>query len=158
MEPGPYDRFAAEIEPDQVLLLRGQVDTRKRPAAQPSNTNDEPSAEGNDDEDHVDQLPSLLVEEVIPVHLLTERLTSEIVITIDGTEDHSQAIATTSTLLGEHSGEVPVTFMVQTGNDVLLTLQAGERWTVYPTQDLIDQLRGIWGHVQTRHRQWTGVV
>ena len=158
MEAGPYERFAAEIEADQVLLLRGQVDTRKRPAAQPTTNNEEPSADGNDEEEHVDQLPSLLVEEVIPVHLLTERLTSEIVITIDGTEDHSAAIAATKSLLSEHSGEIPVTFMVQTGNDVLLTLQAGERWTVYPTQDLIDQLRHIWGHVQTRHRQWTGVV
>ena len=153
--------IAAEIEPDQAPPLRNAVDTRKRQQSAPSNTNtsNENALTGdNEEEDTVDQLPSLLIEEVIPVHLLTERLTSEIVIAIDGTDDHQQAIQSTQELLSEHSGEIPVTFMVQTGNDVLLTMQVGDRWTVYPTRELLDALRGIWGQVSTRHRQWTGMV
>ncbi|MFW5859102.1 MAG: DNA polymerase III subunit alpha [Planctomycetota bacterium] len=149
-EAGAYDRFAADCDPDLIALFTGKADRRERrrssaPPPELAGDGEDPGAAGGDATEP-EELPSLIVEEMVPVELVHERLTREVVIAVDALETQSeQRIAGTATLLKEHPGHCPVSLAVQTDADVLLTLAAGDRWRIHPTAELITGLRAIWG-------------
>jgi DNA polymerase-3 subunit alpha len=155
--PGPYEQFGAECEPDLVALFSGTVERRERRSSRPPPPSDDAEPPLGDGEDagpveppHSDELPSLRITEVVPAHLVLERLARELVVTID-----LACAADAAQLLGlvdrcdmvfkEHSGGCPVTLLVHTPGDVLLTLKVGERWRVHPSSALVGRLRSLWG-------------
>jgi DNA polymerase-3 subunit alpha len=158
-QAGAYDKFGADCEPDLVALFSGSVERRERRAQRPAPGLDEGEAgpgEGDEvgmvpDAPAAEELPSLRVSDVIPAHLVGERLTREIVVAVDvGLLGADQAGAKRlldqcDTLLKEHQGACPVTLQVHTPGDVLLTLTLGERWRVHPSNELVERLRAIWG-------------
>ena len=86
-EAGAFDRFAADCEDDLVAIFKGKVDDRKRrqrPNPSPTDSADgDPSADGAVEvEEQTEELPSLIVSDVIPADLLNERLTKEVVLTL----------------------------------------------------------------------------
>ena len=105
------------------------------------------------EEEATEELPSLLVDDIIPLQLLTERLTKEIVIAIDADAHGKGSLDRTEALLKEHNGNCPIRFVIQTPNEVLLTVITGDNWQVHPSLSLLDDLVQIWGkdHVQTVH-------
>lgn len=151
-EPGAYERFAAECEEDMVCLVTGKVDDRdknKGPTPAPAagdDDDDDIAAPAEEREEQPDRLPSLLVSDMVPAHLLEERLTREITVEIDAAEGNiPERLAKTEALVKDHTGPCPLRFLVQTDVDILLTVSVGDRWRVHPTRDLINGLRELWG-------------
>ena len=83
---------------------------------------------------------------MIPVALATERLSTEIALHIDAENTHNRQIMATENLLREYPGHCPIRALIQTPMDVLFTVELGKRWTAHPSQDVIKQLKEIWGH------------
>ena len=157
--PGPYEKFAHDCEPDLVALFCGKLDRRERRPSRPVMTSDDgeaPIEEANAEEgDAAEVLPSLQISDVIPAALVIERLTREIVIHIDTTQcgdagDIERRLKTSETALKEHPGARPLTMLIHTPQDVLLTLAFGEQWRIHPCHDLLEKLRAIWGREQIR--------
>ncbi len=165
-QAGAYERFGADCEPDLVALFSGTVERRERRAQRPAPgggeegelPGDEPGDAGLDaggaDEPKVEELPSLKISDVVPAHLVAERLTREIVVAVDASEltgDAAQArVAGTETLLKENQGRCPVVFQVHTGNDVLLTVTPAAEWGLHPNAGALARLREIWGAGRVR--------
>jgi hypothetical protein len=157
--PGPYEQFGAECEPDLVALFSGVVERRERRNSRPAPAPapDEGEALTPDGEDHAqpeaashEELPSLRIAEVVPAHLVIERLARELVVAIDLDACLDPAavralVESSTTLFKEHSGACPVTLQVHTPGEVLLTLKLGERWRVHPCHELLERLRALWG-------------
>jgi DNA polymerase-3 subunit alpha len=163
-EAGPYDKFAAECEPDLVALFTGAVERRERRSAAPATA---PAAEEDGEvapPEHEDgavaaeaapeALPSLIISDCIPARLVTERLTREIHLAIDLADltvvEGRRRIAEMETLIRENPGPCPLTAQVHTPDDVLLTLAFGDGWKVHPNHTVLGRLRAIWGDSQVR--------
>jgi DNA polymerase-3 subunit alpha len=170
VEPGPYERFAAECEPDLVALFTGTVERRERrqqkasgggggggPPPMHSDEDDSappPPEQAEDAEAEVEALPSIIVAEMVPLALVTERLAREIVVQVDAGDAQAATQATTETrsritrtelLFKENPGNIPVKFQVHTPQDVLITLTVGEAWRIHATDNLVTKLEEIWG-------------
>ncbi len=167
IEPGPYEKFGADCEPDLVALFTGNLERRKRQAQRPKpEAGDEPLSEAGDDaaampepEAEVEDLPSLIISDVVPVRLATERLTTAIqIITTAGTAAADviamRAVSATAMALTEHGGSCPITVCLHVPGEVALTLALGERFRAHPTDVLLTRLAEIWGeaNVSTRCR------
>jgi DNA polymerase-3 subunit alpha len=158
-QPGAYEKFGADCEPDLVALFSGTVERRERRPQRPLLATEDgelPPGEGEEgggviaDAPATEELPSLKISDVIPAHLICERLAREIVISVDAATAGDAAavrrlIAPSETAFKEHPGACPVSVQVRTPGDVLLTLKLGERWRVHPAQELVGKLRAIWG-------------
>jgi DNA polymerase-3 subunit alpha len=170
IEAGPYDKFAHECADDVVALFTGKVERRerRRQAAPPPSEGEEELpvdlADAGDEaavqhEEVKQELPSLIIADVIPADLVVERLTREIHLALDVAEYDRVRVERTELLFKENQGQCPVRLIVHTPNDVLLTLALGDRWRVHPSRALVDQLREIWGprhvRVQAHHAQAT---
>ncbi len=153
-EPGPCERFAADCTPDLVALFQGTVDKRQR-RRRPAQTQD--GNEANDGEamdDDTEEIPSLIIAEMVPIDLAGERLTREITLHVDAEDPLTpQRLAQTRDLMAAHNGTCPVTALVQTGHDVLLTLRCGDGWQVHPSEAILAGLQDIWTEtgVSVRH-------
>jgi hypothetical protein len=157
-QAGPYEKFGHDCEPDLVALFTGTVERRERRQNRPPPTADEgevmPDGEEGGGAMVVDapapeELPSLRIANVVPAHLVIERLTREIVVAADAADAVDAAtvkrlVSHTETAFKEHIGTCPVGLQVHTGG-VMLTLALGERWKVHPSQELVGKLRAIWG-------------
>ena len=160
MEPGAFDKFHHECEENLVALFVGKMSNRDRGNAQRSNNmTDEdgnPNEDGEIQEEEPDFLPSIIVDDMIPVELATERLCVEICLHLDAEQVDKKQIMATENLLREYPGACPVRAMMQTPHDVLFTLELGDRWTVHPNAEVVEQLRKIWGHdrVKTSMKQF----
>jgi len=151
-----------------VALFTGTVDERDRRRQAPSRPIDtedgepDPEAAMAAEDETPDELPSLILKDVVPVHLLQERLTSEITIEVDAQSQGTREVVATERLMREHSGSCPLRLLVQTPNEVLLTLQVGPHWNVHPTAELLSGLREIWGaaavRTKTRFEQPVGAA
>ena len=120
-EAGAYDRFADDCEEDLVAIFKGKVDDRKRrqrpqPTPTASEEGDgEPSADGAvEAQEEREELPSLIVSDVIPADLLNERLTKEVVLTLSKGKDITDPLEQTVTLLKENPGHCPLMFQIHT--------------------------------------------
>ena len=155
MEPGAYEKFHHECDENLVALFVGKMSKRDRQQA-PRPQNTELDEDGNiieqadPEAEEQDYLPSVIVVDIIPVAMATERLCSEICIQVDAESVNKRQIMKTENLLRENQGACPVRVMVQTPHDVLFTLELGSRWTVHPSDDVVKQLREIWGDTQVR--------
>jgi hypothetical protein len=49
-------------------------------------------------------------------------------------------LAASETALKEHVGARPVTMLIHTPQEVLLTLALGEAWRVHPSHELLEKL------------------
>ena len=160
MEPGAYDKFHHECEENLVALFVGKMSNRDRGNARRSNAmTDEdgnPNEDGEIQEEEPDFLPSVIVDDMIPVELATERLCIEISLQLDAEQIDKKQIMATENLLREFPGACPVRAMVQTPHDVLFTLELGDRWTAHPSAEVVEQLRKIWGYqrVKTSMKQF----
>ena len=151
-EAGPFEKFAAECNDDLVAVFTGKVERRERRRAAPP-----PPAEGEevlpgDEEDGmavaeepVQEKPSLILSDVIPADLISERLTRAVVLAVDATADEAARVSATEQLFREHSGQCPVRLLVHAPGEVLLTLALGDRWRIHPSRTVVDELRRIWG-------------
>ncbi len=156
--PGPFEKFAHDCEADLVALFCGTIDRRERQAQRPilNQDGDAPSEDmGMEENSQSDELPSLRINDVIPASLIVERLTREIVIHVNGSaiqtiDDAESQLRASETALKEHPGERPLTVLLHTKEDVLLTLSLGEQWRVHPTNELLEKLRAIWGPQNVR--------
>lgn len=156
----PYDKFAAECEPDLVALFTGSVERRERRAPTPTPlVTADVDADGEvavpeADEAHAPEaaaeiLPSLIIQDCIPARLITERMTKEIHLTMDFAhmtiEDGRRRMADMETLFRENPGPCPVTTVLHTPDDVVLTVALGDNWKVHPHHNVLGRLRAIWG-------------
>jgi DNA polymerase III alpha subunit len=161
--PGPFDKFAHDCEPDLVALFCGTVDRRQKNQSRPTMGGAGTASDGElpgedltvDNESTPEELPSLRINDVIPASLVVERLTREVVVNIDGSQleapqDVEQRLKDCETALKEHPGARPLTVLVHTKQDVLLTLALGENWRIHPCHELLEKLRSIWGRDQVR--------
>ncbi|TVR12568.1 MAG: DNA polymerase III subunit alpha [Planctomycetota bacterium] len=151
-EAGPYDRFAADCDDNLVAIFRGKVDERQRrrqapPAPTLAEEGDEidPAAAMESEQTQEDDIPSLIVSDVIPADILQERLTREIILTVDEQLGLDAVLPATESLLKEHPGACPLMIHVHTPDQVLVKLSADERWHIHPSKDLIQGLQKIWG-------------
>jgi DNA polymerase-3 subunit alpha len=169
LEPGPFERFAHECEPDLVALFTGAIDRRERRggrgggggggggggtggAAGHGGEEDDsappPPEQADEGDGEADALPSIIVAEMVPLHLVTERLAREIVVAVDARQAGEEArrrLAATELLFKENPGTIPVKFQVHTPQDVLVSLTTGEGWRVHATDALVAALEAIWG-------------
>ena len=158
-ESGPFEKFANECDDDLVALFIGQVEFREqrrqsRPPAEgeeeiggevaDAGAEDDDGAVAHQQEEQVVRLPSLQVANMIPMHLVSERLTRDITLAV-GVDQVQERIARMETLFKENDGECPVTVLVHLPDGVALTLALGERWKVRPTLHLITELEQLWG-------------
>ncbi len=149
MELGAFEKFHHECEENLVALFVGKMSNRermqqRRPSAQ-LDEDGNPNAEGEVEEEQPDRLPSIIIEDMIPVELATERLSTDICLHIDAEQSGNRQIMATENLLREYPGHCPVRAMIQTPMDVLFTMELGKRWTVHPSKEVIDNLKKIWG-------------
>jgi DNA polymerase III subunit alpha len=163
---GPFEKFAHDCEPDLVALFCGTLDRREKKNTRPVSPGAFPASEEGDaapmDEgdadsatDAAEELPSLRINEVIPAHFAVERLTREVVVHINGSvvqqpDEIQRRLSASEIALKEHPGERPLSMLVHTPADVLLTLVIGERWRLHPCHELLEKLRAIWGKESVR--------
>src|SRR6185369_14144043 len=96
IEQGAFEKFAHECEPDVVAVFTGTVERRERRPARPApptaGEEELPLGDAADEgmaEPAVaaapapEQLPSLNLSDMIPMRLITERLTRDITIAVD---------------------------------------------------------------------------
>ena len=154
-QAGAFEKFAHDCEPDLVALFCGTLDRRERKPARPAMNSDDsgeaPPAEMDDGADaQAEVLPNLRINDVIPAAVAVERLTREVVLHLDAAalkdpDEQSRLLAASETALKEHAGARPVTMLIHTPQEVLLTLALGETWRVHPSHELLEKLRAIWG-------------
>jgi DNA polymerase-3 subunit alpha len=158
LQAGAFEKFASECEPDMVALFTGSVSRREQRQSRPA------MFIGEDGEPHPDleesapaedagqeELPNLRVDDVVPAHLVAERLAKQIVVDVDFTNAKDESatralIDRCTTLFKECPGACPVNFLVHSPGNVLLTLRVAEQWRVHPTTELVSGLRAIWGN------------
>ena len=164
-EPGAYDKFNANCADDTVALFTGKIERRERKGGgggggrarggggDMMSDDGEPMApdlDAGDDEgaDAAEVLPSLIIDDMIPVDLVCERLTRQVTVRIDARRHGAAQVAETELLLKENPGQCPVRLEVRTPGRVLLTLAPSDRWRLHPTRGALDRLRAIWGGEQ----------
>jgi DNA polymerase III subunit alpha len=156
MVKGPYEKFAADCDADLVALFCGTLDRREKKNTRPTLNSEEgepvlmDEGEADATADAAEELPNLRINDVIPARLAIERLTREVVIQVNGgliqnNDDIEQRLSASEIALKEHPGERPLSVLVHTPSDVLLTLVTGERWRIHPCHELLEKLRAIWG-------------
>ena len=162
IEPGAYEKFAGECEPDLVALFTGSVERRSRRAMRPQGAGEGAEETGSEDAALPDdaavaaaaqeEVPNLHLSDVIPMRLVTERLTREIVIAVDASTHTQRELAATELLLREHAGATRVVMRTWVPGDTVLSLALGERWRVHASEEVIGELRRIWGeaHIALR--------
>jgi DNA polymerase III subunit alpha len=157
-QAGAFEKFAHDCEPDVVALFCGTLERReRRPQRQTVGGDDSEAPTGEMDEggDAAETLPNLRVNDMIPASLAVERLTREVVLHLDTSaypDPSAQArlLQASETILKEHAGARPVSVLVHTPQDVLLTLTLGETWRVHPSNELLEKLRRTWGAENVR--------
>jgi DNA polymerase-3 subunit alpha len=158
-EPGAYERFAAECEPDVVALFAGVVEHRERRANRPPPAEGEEEAgadPGAEDEEAGPVVPieepkveiqiSLQISDVIPMALVTQRLTKDITLALAADEPAKKPpLEKLELLLREHAGSCPLHIQVHLPEGVGLTVALGDRWKVRPSDELLARLAEIVG-------------
>ena len=162
-ESGPFEKFGSECEDDVVALFVGTVEFREqrrqsRPpadgeedvvtAADLGTDDDDAVAVPHPQEEQVVKVASLQVSGMVPIDLVSERLTKDITVALalDATADQLQArLPRMESLFKEFDGECPVTVLVHLPDGVALTLALGQRWKVRPTLELVTRLNDLWG-------------
>lgn len=158
-EPGPFEKFGNECEDDLVALFIGTVEFREqRRQNRPANDGGdedggEPADLGGDDgepvvhqEEQVVRMPSLQVAAMVPMPLVTERLTRDITVALSADALPSgDSIARMESLFKENDGDCPVTVLVHLPDGVALTLALGDKWKVRATSRLVADLEALWG-------------
>jgi DNA polymerase-3 subunit alpha len=162
MVPGAYEKFAGECEEDMVALFVGKLSQRNRNSAPPPTSNDEASANGdpnaNEDNNGPEQLPSIIIDEIVPLPLLEERLITEVRLTCAAEAIADEQLDQTYDLLrSAGTGSCRIRCLVSAPPGVLLTMDLGDEWSCHPTKATIDGLERIWGteHFQTGWRDLT---
>ena len=157
-EAGPFEKFQAECEEDLVALFIGQVEFREqrrqsRPPAETGGDEEggEPAELGGDEEgavhaqeEQVVRMPSLQLANLIPMHLVSERLTRDITLALSVDQVQDQ-LPRMQSLFTENDGDCRVTVLVHLPDGVSLTLALGDRWKVRPTSQLVAELEALWG-------------
>ncbi len=156
-EAGPFEKFAAECEDDLVALFIGSVEFREQrrqnrpPADAEEEGGGDPTDLGEDEgavapiqEEPVVRMPSLQISNVIPMALVSERLTRDITLGL-AVDQAGNQLAAMENLFKENDGDCPVTVLVHLPDGVALTLALGQRWKVRPTPGLLSELERMWG-------------
>ena len=158
-EVGPFEKFGGECEDDLVALFVGTVEFREqrrqtRPPAEGEEESVTAADLGGDDDDHgvvpppqeeqVVKVASLQVSNVVPIHLVSERLTKDITLALSA-DLLQEPLSRMENLLKENDGECPITVLVHLPDGVALTLTLGQRWKVRPTLELVTKLQELWG-------------
>jgi DNA polymerase III alpha subunit len=157
-EVSPYEKFGQDCNEDVVALFKGAVERRqrraqtRRPATMDADEDSGDVVEPVNDDDGdtpanepAEQLPSLIINDMIPVNLVCERLTKEISIVVDDQRHAKAQIDATELLFKEHAGSCPVRMLFHSQADVALTITLGDRWRVHPNRELLNELGRIWG-------------
>jgi len=152
--PGAFERFAHECDVNMVALFTGKIDSRNKNQNQ-NRSSDADADPALDEEAAPERLPSLIVEEIVPVQLMQERLTELVQIRIDADADDSERLQRTQSLLRENPGNCPIQALMQTPAEVLLTVNFGQDWCIHPAADVLQELQEIWGpnRIITRIKQ-----
>lgn len=151
IRPGPFERFADDCESDLVALFKGTIDKRERRRAPPvpppaDGDGDEPTEANPQVEVAIEEdLPSIIVSEVIPARLLHERLTREVILNFDSRAHGPEQLRAVETAIREHGGTCPLRFQVHTPAEVLVTMSVDEHWRVHPSDDFLAAMHAILG-------------
>lgn len=158
-EPGPFERFGEEVKEDQVVLVRGNVDRKDRrsSASKPVNhvadDGEIPEvAEAEPAADEPETLPSIIVQDIVPVSNLTERCTREVEAIIDASCHNHQTVTTLVEHIRSNPGTCPLKILFYSPGGVLLTLEPEKRWGIHPSAECLGGLRNIVGGAYLRTR------
>ena len=156
-EAGPFEQFGSECEDDLVALFVGNVEFREqrrqsRPPAEGEEEAVTAADLGEDDdaavplpqEEQVVKVASLQITSVVPIQLVSERLTKDITLALSA-EQIQERLPRMESLFKEFDGDCPVTVLVHLADGVALTLALGQRWKVRPTLELVTRLQELWG-------------
>jgi DNA polymerase-3 subunit alpha len=94
--------------------------------------------------DRKNEIPGVVVNEVIPLADAVARLSTAIAVKLDGTRHSPDMIAQVMPLLGKHRGNMPVYFQVNTATGKV-TMQIDRQHAIKPSQDLVGDLEQLLG-------------
>ncbi len=113
-------KYPTAVATDSIVFVKGKVDKKR-------------------------EIPSLMVNEVIPLADAVARLTTAVAIKLDGTRHDAKMIADIPPLLAKHKGGSPVYFQVNTPTGKV-TMQIDRQHAVKPTPLLVGDLEQLLGN------------
>ncbi len=117
-----YEQSAEVLEADAMLFVDGTVDRSR------------------------DRM-SIKVDRVIPIESAIEQLTAKVVLRLPPEETSSVLLEELRELLARHAGRAPVSLDVRPlcRPDAMVRLQVDSKWSVRPSQKLLDELTALLG-------------
>ncbi len=113
-------KYPDAVAVESIVLVRGKVDKKR-------------------------ETPSLLVNEVIPIELAVDRLTTSIGIKLDKLTDAPADLEKVRSTLQGHKGTREVYIKVQAGQGQRVTLRLDRDLSVKPSKSLVDELEATVG-------------
>ena len=114
------ERYPGAIANEQIVFIKGKVDKRR-------------------------ETPSIIVNEMIPIEEATSRLTTSVVLKLDGTRHAADVVSQVRARLKEHAGRLPVfaSVGIEPGRSVILKL--GPDYGIKPSAAMVGDLERILG-------------
>ncbi len=113
-------KYPAAVEVEQIVFVRGKID-RKR------------------------ETPSLMINEVLPIADAMPRLTTTVLLKLDGTRHNAEHLKQIKPRLASHKGNLPLFVQTETGEGQKVILKLPKDLNVRPTPALIDDLDQLLG-------------
>jgi DNA polymerase-3 subunit alpha len=117
-------KYPDAIRAERIVFVKGKVDKKR-------------------------ETPSIMVNEIIPIELAVEKLSTALILKLDRARHTSQHVESAKNLLRASKGNLPVFVQTQFTNsasDHTVTLRLGNEYTVRISTTLIDDLRAQLGN------------
>jgi DNA polymerase-3 subunit alpha len=113
-------RYPNVVAVESICFVRGKVDKKR-------------------------EMPSLLINEILPVSEAASRLTTSVGIKLDPVRHTPEIASQLEDAIGRHKGGVEVFLQVQTGPESRVTMKLNKERAVKPTRELVDDLELLLG-------------
>ena len=113
-------KYPAAVEVEQIVFVRGKID-RKR------------------------ETPSLMINEVLPIADAMPRLTTTVLLKLDGTRHNAEHLKQIKPRLASHKGNLPLFVQTESAEGQKVILKLPKDLSVRPTPALVDDLDQLLG-------------
>ena len=112
-----YEKVSHLLAPERMVFIVGSVDRRR-------------------------DMPSIVIDEVIPIDDAIPKLTGHVLIRLDGKMQAIESLESLSKVFKKHTGraETQLVFSPASRSDIRVTVRPDDSWYVSPSRQLVDDL------------------
>ena len=114
-------RYPDALKAERIVFVKGKVDKKR-------------------------ETPSLMVNDVLPVEIAVEKLTTNVGVKLDRTRHPADVLPQLQSVLGKHPGKKDFFIQVSTSDGKKVSMKVGGERGVRITRDLIDDLQHLLGN------------